>query len=55
MRLAIYLFAVGALGAVAWHYPYLFELPLAAALGGAYWLIAPTINAGDDSEGNDQA
>lgn len=37
MRIAIYLAVVAALAGLAWVYPYLFELPLAAAIGGAYW------------------
>jgi hypothetical protein len=37
MRIAIYLAIVAALAGLAWVYPFLFELPLAAAIGGAYW------------------
>jgi hypothetical protein len=37
MRIAIYLFVVATLTGMAWHYPFLFELPLIAAIGGAYW------------------
>ena len=37
MRIAIYLVVVVVLAGVAWHYPFLFELPLIAAIGGAYW------------------
>jgi hypothetical protein len=36
-RIAIYLTVVTALVAIAWAYPFLFELPLLAAIGGAYW------------------
>lgn len=37
MRIAIYLFVVASLTIFAWHSPFLFELPLIAAIGGAYW------------------
>ena len=37
MRIPIYLAVVAALTALAWHYPFLFELPLIAAIGLAYW------------------
>lgn len=37
MRIAIYFAVIAILTAVAWHYPFLFELPLIAAIGGAYW------------------
>lgn len=37
MRIAIYLAVVAALTGLAWVYPFLFELPLAAVIGGAYW------------------
>lgn len=37
MRIAVYFIAVAALTGLAWHFPYLFELPLAAAISGAYW------------------
>lgn len=37
MRIALYFAVVAALAGLAWVYPFLFELPLAAAVGGAYW------------------
>lgn len=37
MRALIYLFVVAALFGLAWVYPFLFELPLVVAIGGAYW------------------
>jgi hypothetical protein len=37
MRIAIYFAVLAALAGLAWLYPFLFELPLAAAIGGAYW------------------
>lgn len=37
MRIAIYFAVVAGLAGIAWHYPFLFELPLIAAIGGAYW------------------
>lgn len=37
MRIAIYFVAVATLTGIAWQYPFLFELPLIAAIGGAYW------------------
>lgn len=37
MRIAIYLVVVAGLAGIAWHYPFLFELPVIAAIGGAYW------------------
>lgn len=38
MRIAIYFAVVAGLTRIAWHYPFLFELPLIAAIGGAYWV-----------------
>jgi len=37
MRIAIYFAVVAGLAGATWHYPFLFELPLIAANGGAYW------------------
>ncbi len=37
MRVAIYLSVTAILTGFAWEYPFLFELPLVAAIGGAYW------------------
>jgi hypothetical protein len=37
MRIALYFAVVATLAGLAWVYPFLFELPLAAAVGGAYW------------------
>jgi hypothetical protein len=37
MRVVIYIAVVALLTGIAWAYPFLFELPLAAAIGGAYW------------------
>lgn len=37
MRVVIYCIVVTALLGLAWVYPFLFELPLLAAIGGAYW------------------
>jgi hypothetical protein len=37
MRILVYLATIGALSSIAWQYPFLFELPLIAAIGGAYW------------------
>jgi hypothetical protein len=37
MRIVIYMIAVVGLSGIAWAYPFLFELPLIAAIGGAYW------------------
>jgi hypothetical protein len=37
MRVAIYVPVIAILTGIAWHYPFLFELPLIAAIGGAYW------------------
>ena len=37
MRAAIYVFVIAILTGIAWHNPFLFELPLIAAIGGAYW------------------
>jgi hypothetical protein len=38
MRIVIYLFFLAALTGLAWQYPFLFELPLIAAIGGVYWV-----------------
>jgi hypothetical protein len=37
MRVAIYIGVIALLTGIAWVYPFLFELPLVAAIGGAYW------------------
>lgn len=37
MRILVYCLVVVALTGLAWYYPFLFELPLIAAIGGAYW------------------
>jgi len=37
MRVAIYLSVTAILTGIAWECPFLFELPLVAAIGGAYW------------------
>jgi hypothetical protein len=37
VRVAIYTVTVAVLSGIAWQYPFLFELPLLAAIGGAYW------------------
>jgi len=37
VRKLIYLVALAATGTLAWHYPFLFELPLIIAIGGAWW------------------
>jgi|GEM_PF-2426652 len=37
MRIPLYLATIAALSVLAWVYPFLFELPLLAAIGGAYW------------------
>jgi hypothetical protein len=37
MRILIYSIVVLTLTGIAWQYPFLFELPLIAAIGGAYW------------------
>lgn len=38
MRIVIYLFFLVALTGLAWQYPFLFELPLIAAISGVYWV-----------------
>lgn len=38
MKILAYLLLLGVLGGIAWQYPFLFELPLLGAIGGAYWL-----------------
>ena len=37
MRIAAYLAALAATIALAWHYPFLFELPVIVAIGLLYW------------------
>lgn len=37
MRVEIYFAVVAGLSGIARHYPFLFEPPLIAAIGGAYW------------------
>jgi len=38
MKVLAYLLLLLLLGALAWTYPFLFELPILGAIGGAYWL-----------------
>lgn len=42
MRIVIYLLVLIALTAIAWRKPFLFELPLITAVGGAYWAFFST-------------
>ncbi|HNB80118.1 MAG TPA: hypothetical protein PLX20_15930 [Rhodocyclaceae bacterium] len=37
MRIAAYFAALAAAIAIAWHYPFLFELPVIVAIGLLYW------------------
>jgi hypothetical protein len=37
MRVAVYVSVIAILTGIAWHYPFLFELPVIAAIGGTYW------------------
>jgi hypothetical protein len=37
MRVAVYVLVIAILTGIAWRYPFLFELPVIAAIGGAYW------------------
>jgi hypothetical protein len=46
MRVAIYVAVIAILTGIAWVYPFLFELPLVAAIGGAYWAFF-TVKNGD--------
>jgi hypothetical protein len=43
MRIALYFAVVVALAGLAWVYPFPFELPLAAAVGGAYWAFSRAV------------
>lgn len=38
MKILAYLLLLTVLGGITWHYPFLFELLIAGAIGGAYWL-----------------
>lgn len=38
MKILLYLLLLACLGAITWKYPFLFELPVLGAIGGAYWL-----------------
>lgn len=38
MKVVAYLLLLLVLGALAWTYPFLFELPILGAIAGAYWL-----------------
>lgn len=38
IKIALYLLWLALLGVVVWQFPFLFELPLLGAIGGAYWL-----------------
>ncbi len=37
MRIAVYFAALAASVAIAWRYPFLFELPVIVAIGLLYW------------------
>lgn len=39
--LLLYILLVGASVALAWHFPFLFEIPLLAALAGAWLIFSP--------------
>lgn len=49
LRIGIYLATIAILSGIAWHYPFLFELPLIAAIGGAYWAFFAGKNQGPPS------
>lgn len=49
MRIGIYLATIAILSGIAWHYPFLFELPLIAAIGGTYWAFFAGKNQGPPS------
>lgn len=38
MKILAYLALLAVLGGITWRYPFLFELLIAGAIGGAYWL-----------------
>lgn len=42
MKVLVYLLMLAVLGAITWRYPFLFELLLLGAIGGAYWLFFRT-------------
>jgi hypothetical protein len=51
VRKLIYFGVVGALGVLTWFFPFLWELVIAAALGGIYWaFFAPTGEQVDSTE-----
>jgi hypothetical protein len=38
IKIVLYLLLLALLGVVTWQFPFLFELPLLGAIGGAYWI-----------------
>jgi hypothetical protein len=38
MKVIAYLLLLAILTGITWKYPFLFELPILGAIGGAYWL-----------------
>lgn len=38
MKALLFLLLLGALAGMLWRYPFLFEIALLGAIGGAYWL-----------------
>ncbi len=48
MKILAYLLLLAVLGGITWRYPFLFELFILGALGGAYWLFFRTGKHGDE-------
>jgi hypothetical protein len=49
MRVAVSVSVIAILTGIAWHYPFLFELPVIAAIGGACWTFFAGKNAAPPS------
>jgi hypothetical protein len=52
VRKLVYCGGVGALGVLTWFFPFLWELVVAAALGGIYWAFFAPVGDGRDDSGH---
>lgn len=48
MKILAYLLLLAILTGITWEYPFLFELPILGAIGGAYWLFFRTTETTHD-------
>lgn len=50
MKVLAYLLLLAVLGGITWRYPFLFELLIAGAIGGAYWLFFRPGSASEEDQ-----